>query len=421
MDPNSIGTERFFVRELSNNNIDSFNVSNLSFITRSINFSKKRSKRAMTLGLNNTLNVIGSELERISRISDYNNCIKASILTEDSENCQNHNSKYLYNNNSNYFNNNNNKTNINANTNNTDVNRNTVNLNINENEKSEEYAIKIITVGDYNTGKTSSLYKFVNNSFDETISMNFEKETICLQSLNYNEIYNITMTDTLAQEKYSSLNQSYYKDSNAIILMYSVVDRKSFENIRKWNKIIEDQLGDSASIILVGSKTDLRNDNIGNKNHITYLEGLKLAFELNINFFYEISNKIQSIHSIDDVIDTIICEVLYQKDSKKYDYKHRDFIVSKLLYNIYPDECKYLDEIKKIRDKSNSKNKPQDISNQNNSLDLQQISSDNTSNEQIQNKQYSKIKSYTSKDFDLKRNEIPRVNNSCCNKSKCFG
>ncbi len=150
-----MGTERFFVKELSNNNLDSFNNSNLSFITRSINFSKHRSKRALTtLGNNNQLNVICSEIERISKISDYNNCIKASILTEDSDNYQNHNSKYLYNNINNYTSSNAQKTNFN----NYESNTNTVSLNILENDKlHEEYSIKIITVGDYNTGKTSSL------------------------------------------------------------------------------------------------------------------------------------------------------------------------------------------------------------------------------------------------------------------------
>lgn len=416
-----MGTERFFVRELSNNNLDSFNNSNLSFITRSKNFSKHKSKRALTLGNNNQLNVICSEIERISKFSDYNNCIKASILTEDSDNYQNHNSKYLYNNLNNYSSTNVPKTN----SNNYESNTNTISLNILENDKlHEEYSIKIITVGDYNTGKTSSLYKFVNNSFDENSCISFEKENICLQSLNYNETYNITITDTLAQEKYSSLNQSYFKDSNAVILMYSVVDRQSFKNVKKWYKIIQDQIGDSAALILVGSKIDLRNDNGNNKNHITYLEGLKVAFELNINFFFEISNKSVSIHSIDDVIDTIICEVLFQKDSKKYDYKHRDFIVSKLLYNIYPDECKYLDQIKKTRIKPDSNINSNDTVNKtlnpNLSLDSQTVTP-NLSNDK--SKQYSQIKSYTSKDFELKGNvnEITRVNSSCCSKSKCFG
>ena len=44
----------------------------------------------------------------------------------------------------------------------------------------------------------------------------------------------INLTDTAGQERYKSITKLYYKGSNAVILLYDISDRKSFDHIEDW-------------------------------------------------------------------------------------------------------------------------------------------------------------------------------------------
>lgn len=49
--------------------------------------------------------------------------------------------------------------------------------------------------------------------------------------------------DTAGQERYRVLTQSFYKGASGIVLVYSVGDRNSFNDIEIWMKQIEDIAG----------------------------------------------------------------------------------------------------------------------------------------------------------------------------------
>lgn len=46
--------------------------------------------------------------------------------------------------------------------------------------------------------------------------------------------------DTAGQERYRAITKAYYRNSNAIIVVYNVNYRESFDNVNKWLKDIEE-------------------------------------------------------------------------------------------------------------------------------------------------------------------------------------
>ena len=70
---------------------------------------------------------------------------------------------------------------------------------------------KVILVGDTTVGKTSILFRYVYDKFDENMSSTFGagfkyKEV----KVNDNEIVKLNIWDTAGQEKYDALTKMYY-------------------------------------------------------------------------------------------------------------------------------------------------------------------------------------------------------------------
>ena len=46
--------------------------------------------------------------------------------------------------------------------------------------------------------------------------------------------------DTAGQERFNTITHSYYRGANGVLLVYDVTDSKSFDNLSKWLRNIEE-------------------------------------------------------------------------------------------------------------------------------------------------------------------------------------
>ncbi|KIH68851.1 Ras family protein, partial [Ancylostoma duodenale] len=63
--------------------------------------------------------------------------------------------------------------------------------------------------------------------------------------------------DTAGQERFRSVTAAYYRDADALLLVFDVSNRASFENVRSWLAQIREYGKESVQITLVGNKCDL--------------------------------------------------------------------------------------------------------------------------------------------------------------------
>ena len=140
---------------------------------------------------------------------------------------------------------------------------------------------KILIVGDINTGKTAILDQFANGHFDHsyisTIGIDFNVKII---PLDQDTKVKLQVWDTCGQERFRALTRSYYRNAQAIIIVYDITNRASFEKSKVWMKEVENYVDHSVLIVLVGNKSDLYT-----KREIQYFEGHKLAEEKCMDFF----------------------------------------------------------------------------------------------------------------------------------------
>jgi len=151
---------------------------------------------------------------------------------------------------------------------------------------SAKYIIKIVTLGDTMVGKTSIVYRYFENKFNEnqlsTIGIDFKTKYIKVKGASVK----VLIWDTAGQEKFRNIAKQYYQGANGVLLVYDVSDRKSFERIEYWLKELNNNNKiDSIYSIIVANKIDLEDKRI-----ITREEGEKYAEKNNISYF-EVSAK----------------------------------------------------------------------------------------------------------------------------------
>ena len=146
--------------------------------------------------------------------------------------------------------------------------------------------INILIIGDTMSGKTCLLdnYFGLNNMLKyATIGTEYRIKKI---NSSDNVNYSLKIWDSSGAERYRSLLLNLLKNMKGIILVYSIDNEYTFNNIKNQINSINDYIDISKTpIILVGNKKDLENKRI-----ISEEEGRKIAEDYNFKF-YETSAK----------------------------------------------------------------------------------------------------------------------------------
>lgn len=154
---------------------------------------------------------------------------------------------------------------------------------------------KLVVVGDGNTGKTCLLFVQTNQGFP-TVHVPTVFETY-MDELQIGDTWvNLQLWDTAGQEEFASLRTLSYNQTDIVIMLYSIDNPDSLENIREiWYPEIRHYCPYS-QIVLVGNKSDLRHDPATirelakyQKRPVTFLEGQKMADSIGAALFFETS------------------------------------------------------------------------------------------------------------------------------------
>lgn len=118
---------------------------------------------------------------------------------------------------------------------------------------------KIILMGDSNTGKTSLIRRYVNNSFEDnyycTIGVDFFLKFVTVKDTKIK----LQIWDTAGMEKYRSLSISYIRGTFAAFVLFDLTSRLSFENVLNWVECYFKNCKSQyqKNVILIGNKADL--------------------------------------------------------------------------------------------------------------------------------------------------------------------
>ncbi|XP_060531092.1 ras-related protein Rab-33B-like [Cylas formicarius] len=120
-----------------------------------------------------------------------------------------------------------------------------------------ERVFKVIVIGDSNVGKTTLTYRFCEGTFltttEATIGTDYRSKTLNLDG----EVIKLQLWDTAGQERFrSSIMRSYYRNADAVILVYDVTNPATFASLEKWIHEFTSQCAPNVTKLLIGNKCD---------------------------------------------------------------------------------------------------------------------------------------------------------------------
>ncbi|MFW9772852.1 MAG: Rab family GTPase [Promethearchaeota archaeon] len=128
----------------------------------------------------------------------------------------------------------------------------------------QKFGFKITVIGDGGVGKTSLIKKFTEGIFQGDYI-----KTIGAQFSDYEKTINgdkikLTFWDIAGQDDFLFLRPSFYRESKAAIIVYSLEEndfgKRSFEHIQNWHNDLNDYCED-IPIVLFANKVDLIDEN----------------------------------------------------------------------------------------------------------------------------------------------------------------
>jgi len=168
-------------------------------------------------------------------------------------------------------------------------------------KKSYDLLFKLLLIGDSGVGKTCILFRFsddaFNNTFISTIGIDFKIKTIELRGKKIK----LQIWDTAGQERFHTITTSYYRGAMGIMLVYDITNAKSFDNIAKWLRNIQEHANEDVEKMILGNKCDAedkrvigkeRGETIARENGVRFLE---TSAKTNVNIeraFMELSESI---------------------------------------------------------------------------------------------------------------------------------
>ena len=150
---------------------------------------------------------------------------------------------------------------------------------MNDNSQIEQF--KVVLLGESGVGKTSIISQFTKSTFKD----DFETSTggsFSSKLFTYNDgkILKFEIWDTAGQERYRALTKMFYKETNAVILVYDITRKKSFEELQKyWIEQIKECAPENIILAIVANKSDLcENEEVDEEIARSYAQELNALF-----------------------------------------------------------------------------------------------------------------------------------------------
>ncbi len=126
--------------------------------------------------------------------------------------------------------------------------------------ETDKSPFKIIIAGDANTGKTSIVKRFIEESFfqryEATIGVEFTSKSVFIGNRNIR----LQVWDISGQDRFRAIGAGYFRGCDGCILVFDATNQNSFEKLHIWLNLIEQNAPTDMIVLLVANKIDKKDD-----------------------------------------------------------------------------------------------------------------------------------------------------------------
>ncbi|XP_050292889.1 ras-like protein 2 [Anthonomus grandis grandis] len=181
---------------------------------------------------------------------------------------------------------------------------------------------KLVIVGGGGVGKSAITLQFIQSYFvtdyDPTIEDSYTKQCVI------DDIpAKLDILDTAGQEEFSAMREQYMRSGEGFLLVFSVTERSSFEEVFKFHKqILRVKDRDEFPMLIIGNKVDLEHQRVvwqeeaqemARTLKIPYIE-CSAKMRMNVdNAFYELVRVVRKFQQS----ERPLLKTNYKRDKKK--------------------------------------------------------------------------------------------------------
>ena len=190
-------------------------------------------------------------------------------------------------------------------------------------EVKADLKFKIIVVGNMSVGKSCLALRATEGVFKENLGSTLSLSINTFNVKINNRCISLQIWDTCGQEKFRALIKGYYTNSSLAIIVYSVTDKNSFDDVNVWYKLIKENISD-CKIFLIANKVD------SPERIITTEQGNKCRNDFNFDLYMETSAK-SGFNSQELFINA--ANILYRENEKINNYRQNSNNSEKKIIN----------------------------------------------------------------------------------------
>src|SRR3990167_1346142 len=140
---------------------------------------------------------------------------------------------------------------------------------------------KLVIIGASGVGKSALVARLIQNQFHEEHDPTIYDDLYRKQVSIDDSAYLLDILDSVTQEEYSSMSDSYIRTGQGFLCVYAITSHISFDEITTFREqILRAKDADDVPMILVGNKCDLEEE-----RDVTTVEGQDLAKTFGCPFF----------------------------------------------------------------------------------------------------------------------------------------
>ena len=148
-----------------------------------------------------------------------------------------------------------------------------------------DFYIKVLVIGDVEVGKTTIFNQFTKHEFYPSYSPTTGYDFFSVKLKTNNKVMKLQIWDTSGNPSYRAICLQWFRNSELCIVVYSVTNLDSFNNVKIWINDLRANNSD-APIVLLGNQSDDEENRA-----VTKEMGEKIKEEYNLEFFEEVSAK----------------------------------------------------------------------------------------------------------------------------------
>ncbi|KAJ1366557.1 hypothetical protein KIN20_027244 [Parelaphostrongylus tenuis] len=138
---------------------------------------------------------------------------------------------------------------------------------------------RLVVIGDGGVGKSSLTIQFFQKQFLDYYDPTIEDQYIQHCEVDGNWVI-MDVLDTAGQEEFSAMREQYMRSGRGFLLVYSVTDRKSFDEVtRLYTQVLRVKDRTEYPVLLVANKIDLINQRV-----VSEEDGRSLAASLKLPY-----------------------------------------------------------------------------------------------------------------------------------------